>query len=237
MTGFWFTNFLNTFGPVVLGAWCIWGIVSVLLHELAHGWTAVRRGDPTPIDSGHMTWNPLVHMGAMGVIMFVLVGLPSGAMPVDPSRMRGKYGFVMVALAGPVMNLSLAIACIVVGGVIGAFVTAADLERIQAMEISSTASPQLRMAVFCFVGAWINIALALFNLIPVPPLDGSTILAGVSERYGRFVQSDAGRFISMFLFVLAFFFVGRVLYPMAFLASALGIGLIAGALKLVGVGP
>lgn len=237
MTGFWFTNFLNNFGAVVLGAWCIWGIVSVLLHELAHGWSAVRLGDPTPIDTGHMTWNPLVHMGAMGVIMFVLVGLPSGAMPIDPTRMRGRYGHVLVALAGPLMNVGLAVLCIVVGGVIGAFLTEADMDRAGAMEISSTASPQLKLVVFCSVGASINIALALFNLLPIPPMDGSAMLAGVWERYARFVASDAGRFLSMFLFVLAFFFVGRVLFPLAFFASGLGIGLIATVLKLVGVGP
>lgn len=237
MSNWWFTNFLDVFGGVVLVAWCIWGIVSVLLHELAHGWVAVRRGDPTPIDSGHMTWNPLVHMGVMGVMMFVFIGLPTGAMPVDPTRMRGRYADVLVSLAGPLMNLALAAGCILAGGVIGAFLTDADMTRVQTMTISGSASPLLRLMVFVFVGAWINLSLAMFNLLPLPPLDGSRILAGLSKRYEQFVSSDGGRFFTMLLFVIAFFLAGRVLYPLALLASVTGIFLIATVLRLFGVGP
>ncbi len=237
MTYWWFTHFLNNFGPVVLAAWCIWGVVSVLLHELAHGWAAVRRGDPTPIDTGHMTWNPLVHMGLMGVIMFVLVGLPMGAMPIDPTRMRGRYAHTLVALAGPLMNLGLAALCIVVGGVMAAFLSEQDLDRAMQMEISSSASPLLRLVVFCFVGSWINLALGIFNLFPLPPLDGSRIMSELSAGYARFVESDAGRFLSIFLFMVAFFFVGRVLYPVALLGTAVSMGSIGMLLRALGIGP
>src|SRR5262249_8984123 len=99
--------------PVLLVSWIVWVIGSIVLHELAHGWAALWCGDRTPIETGHMTWNPLVHMGQMSLLMFALVGIAWGQMPVDPSRFRGRYDDAKVALAGPLMNLALAITALV----------------------------------------------------------------------------------------------------------------------------
>src|SRR4051812_20537723 len=83
-------------------------VVSITIHELAHGVVAVWRGDRTPIDQGHMTLNPAVHMGAFSVIALLVAGIAWGAMPISPSRLRGRYAEAMVAVAGPVSNLLLA---------------------------------------------------------------------------------------------------------------------------------
>ncbi len=89
-------------------SWVITVIFSITLHELAHGLMALRRGDHTPVELGHMTINPLVHMGPFSLAALFFLGIAWGAMPVNPSRLRGKYGEALVALAGPVTNLLLA---------------------------------------------------------------------------------------------------------------------------------
>ena len=93
--------------PVLLGSWVFWVFFSITLHELGHGWAAMRVGDQTPRLTGHMTWNPIVHMGPVSLVLFALLGLCWGAMPVDPSRFRGKHADAKVAFAGPMMNFSL----------------------------------------------------------------------------------------------------------------------------------
>lgn len=103
--------------PALLVSWVFWVIVSIVLHELAHGWVAIRLGDRTPIETGRMTWNPLVHMGQTSLIVFALVGIAWGMMPVNPSSLRGRYGDAWVSLAGPAMNLALALVLIVLGGI------------------------------------------------------------------------------------------------------------------------
>jgi Zn-dependent protease len=99
--------------PVALASWVFWVIASIVLHELGHGIAAIRSGDRTPIDTGHMTWNPLVHMGPISLLCFAILGFCWGAMPVDPSRFRGRYDEAKVAAAGPCMNFGLAITCAV----------------------------------------------------------------------------------------------------------------------------
>jgi hypothetical protein len=86
MQGGWGFAELWEMRPMLAVAWAVWVIASVCLHELSHGVAAIKLGDNTPIYTGHMTWNPLVHMGRMSLIMFALVGLAWGMMPVTPSR-------------------------------------------------------------------------------------------------------------------------------------------------------
>ena len=81
----------------VLG-WVFWVIFSICLHELAHGWAAIWQGDRTPRETGHMTMNPMVHMGGASLIVFALVGIAWGLMPTDPSRYRwGRRGRIQAA--------------------------------------------------------------------------------------------------------------------------------------------
>ena len=85
-------------GLVAVLSWAFWVIFSITLHELGHGWAAIRQGDDTPRRFGRMTLNPLVHMGVPSLVMFALIGIAWGAMPVEPSRFRwGRRGRVLAS--------------------------------------------------------------------------------------------------------------------------------------------
>lgn len=154
-------------------------IVSVVLHELAHGIVAIWQGDDTPIHTGHMTLNPYVHMGWMSLIMAFVFGLAWGAMPVNPSRFRSRYGDAMVSFAGPLTNLLIAL------------ITASVYGFLIRRGIDSENQTMRSVQMFLGIAAVYNIALAIFNLLPVPPLDGSSVLANFSYGYSRWLQENA----------------------------------------------
>jgi Zn-dependent protease len=213
----WVANVLDMpNGKVVLVSWVVLVIGSIILHELAHGWAAIHRGDRTPIELGHMTWNPMVHMGQTSLILFLVFGIAFGAMPVNPSRMRGKYAGAYVAAAGPAMNLLLAIACMIFGGLVLAF---------EKQIGEPLAGNSLR---FFSLGVMLNVVLMLFNLLPIPPLDGSRILADFSPSYAKLWMSENAQWVALGLFLLVFFFAGDYIIPLGFSAADLGISFVAG---------
>jgi Zn-dependent protease len=170
-------------------------VLSVVLHELAHGWAAIWQGDRTPIELGHMTLDPRVHMGWASLAMLCCLGTCFGAMPVDPTRFRHRRSFVLVAAAGPLMNLLLALLAL----------TSLAVWKLAATDgvPGSLASKNLQTFVWTF--GYCNVALCLFNLIPIPPLDGSTVLAGLHRGYARLIESvgNPAVFLIPFLLVLA----------------------------------
>ena len=87
MHGWWMADLWQQ-NPMLLCSWVFWVILSICLHELGHGYAAIKCGDDTPRLSGHMTLNPIVHMGVPSLVMFAIVGIAWGMMPVDPSRFR-----------------------------------------------------------------------------------------------------------------------------------------------------
>lgn len=178
-------------------------VVSIVLHELAHGWMAMYLGDTTPRDSGHMTANPLVHMGTVSIVMLLLVGIAFGAMPVNPSRFRGRYGDALVALAGPAMNALIAIVTTLI---LALWIRIAGVGSNHVAE-----NLQYLLTVFGFM----NIVLILFNLLPVPPLDGSRVAADLIPAYRSFLATEGGQFLTLVMFLGLFMFSGRVILPMA----------------------
>ena len=179
----WWVHDLYQAGRTVeLVAWIFWVIGSIVLHELAHGWAALAQGDDTPRRLGHMTINPLVHMGAASMVVFAIIGIAWGVMPTDPSRYRwGRKGRIVVAAAGPAMNIALAL-LLLTAHVVWLRVGPTD-QLLYA-----------NLGTFLFIGGWLNVVLAAFNLLPVPPLDGATILSGLSGRASRLYQHpQAGR--------------------------------------------
>jgi len=181
-------------GPVYLFSWIIWVIGSIILHELGHGFAAIRRGDRTPIQTGHMTWNPMVHMGPISLICFGLFGFTWGLMPIDPYRMRGRHADAYVAAAGPAVNLGL-------------FVIATIFELLW-IAFGRFAGDVLYINIhtFFYMGMIINCIGVLFNLIPVPPLDGSRILADFVPGYRRLFETENGRMYALFGFMALFWF-------------------------------
>lgn len=180
-----------------VAAWTFWVLFSISLHELAHGWAALWQGDQTPRELGHMTWNPWVHMGGFSLAMFALIGIAWGMMPTQPHRFRsGRRGWVVVAAAGPAMNIALALVTL---SALALFVHVGPQEGLFAE----------RLNMFLFTGGWLNIILAGLNLLPVPPLDGSRILSGLSYRFYRWFENPAFRQYSFFA-VLAIFWLTPV---------------------------
>lgn len=201
MGGWWVHEYWNA-SPAFLVSWVVWAIGAVVLHELGHGWAAIRFGDRTPIETGHMTWNPAVHMGTMGMIVFAVIGLPFGAMPVDPSRMRGRHAESLMSLAGPMMNLALAAGALVAGMIWMGVGGGHWIPSVHANEPLYS-----NLVLFFRVGLWLNMLLMVFNLVPVPPLDGSRIVAHYSPPYRRFFfETENGRWVGLGLFLLLFFF-------------------------------
>lgn len=216
-TGWWVADYLHA-SPALLVSWIVWVIGSIVLHELAHGWAALAEGDSTPRDLGHMTWNPLVHMGGMSLAIFALVGIAWGMMPVSPGRFRSEHAEAKVALAGPMMNLALALIAIVLGGIwlnyfgwVGFGVWDAGLT-------------------FFAAGAFLNIILAVFNLVPVPPLDGSTILADFVPAYRELRANPRFAMVSFLILLFVFFSMSDAIVAPARDASHAGIRTVASVL-------
>lgn len=189
-------------------------VFSIVLHELAHGWAAIWQGDRTPIDTGHMTIDPRVHMGAISLIMLALVGMCFGAMPVDPSRFRSRYGDALVSAAGPLMNLLLA------------FVTLTGLS-IWMVNVGGSKELSVQggnLLQFLSVFGVSNIALFLFNLIPVPPLDGATVLASLHKGYARILRRVQDPRVFLVAFLVVFMVLGSSNYGLYQLASEIAGG-------------
>lgn len=146
-------------------------LVAFTLHELAHAVTADYLGDPTPRNMGRITLNPLKHLDPIGTIMLLIAGF-GWAKPVvvNPMNMRGnpRRDMAIVAIAGPLSNIVMA-------------TIAAIPFRLGLLQFTQTPTagiiPTLPFVMSEFI--WINLILAFFNLIPIPPLDGSKILFAV----------------------------------------------------------
>jgi Zn-dependent protease len=153
-------------------------ILSLSFHEAAHAWTADRLGDPTARMLGRLTMNPFAHIDLVGTILFPMVAMLSNVpligwakpVPVNPVNLRApRRDFAVVALAGPVSNLVLA-----AGGFL-----------VLALVSTGEVTGALHLA-FLRYFVYMNVFLAAFNLLPVPPLDGGNVLAGiVSEQAAR----------------------------------------------------
>ena len=152
-------------------------VISIVLHELAHGWAAIWQGDDTPQQMGHMTGDPMVHMGGFSLLMLALVGMAFGAMPVNPGNFRSRYGDALVSAAGPAMNFLLALV---------ALTALAVWVKISGSAIDG---PSKNGQFFLQIFGTTNIALGIFNLLPVPPLDGSTVLGNFVPAYRRWLDS------------------------------------------------
>ncbi len=177
---------------------------SIVLHELGHGFAAIAQGDDTPRETGHMTWNPVVHMGGMGLGLLCIAGIAFGLMPVDPSRFRSRYGDAIVAVAGPLVNGVLGIASLTTLAVL---VNQGIDTRIGGVEP-------------LWIMGLLNIVLCLFNLIPIAPLDGSAVLGNFVPAYRDFIRNPANARYGWMAFGVVFLLAGELFKVGADLAGA-----------------
>jgi len=151
-------------------------ILAITFHEAAHAWMATRLGDDTPKMMGRLTLNPLAHLDPIGTLLIFVVGFGWGR-PVmyNPNNIKsGRFGEMLIALAGPFANVIMAFVFALPG-------------RIYLLQHSSL--PQGQIYVFLATVVTLNIFLAAFNLIPIPPLDGSKILYLILENFGASPRS------------------------------------------------
>lgn len=179
-------------------------VIAVSIHEFMHAWTAHRLGDNTARDLGRITLNPVSHFEPFGFIGMVLIALGypfigwGKPVPVQPGRFRGRWaqkrhqGMLLVAAAGPLSNIAQAI--------------------IAAIPYQIAIRNEIDLGTIGFFLLWfirINILLAAFNFIPLPPLDGHKILTGLLPEFWRPVMAPLEQYGFMLLFLL-FFIGGRI---------------------------
>ena len=158
-------------------------IGSIVIHELAHGFAAISQGDNTPKTSGHITPDPIVHMGWVSIIFLCVSGMAWGLMPVTPSKFRhGRWSDIAVSLAGPVSNLILGTVAVVLVVI---------AERSGATMISGK---------FLMMAAQINFSLFALNMLPIPPLDGFHVYSQLFPKLKALATPE----ISMFLMFAIF---------------------------------
>lgn len=174
-------------------------IFSICMHECAHAWAALRQGDTTAADNGHLTLNPVKQMGPLSLFMVAFIGIAWGAVPVNPARMRHKYSHALVAFAGPATNIILAVIFLIL------IIVVFRLPQTEMMEM---------VKLLVIQGAALNIVLFIFNMLPIPILDGWTIFSYFIPAMDD-VPQDARNAIFFLLFI-GFFFFGTRLFEFAY---------------------
>mgnify|MGYP000104548768 FL=1 len=195
-------------------------ILGIPIHEWAHGWMAHVLGDDTPEHQGRLTLNPLAHLDPIGTLMILVTGFGWGrAARVNPYRMskvkNPRVGMALSALAGPLSN------------VVQAMILAIPIRLGLLSWLPDTQS--LRLSEVLFAAILVNIGLAAFNMLPIPPLDGSRVLVGVAPpKLADFIERlepYASLILVFFLFILPSFgidLVRWIVYPLQeFLLKAL----------------
>lgn len=191
-------------------------ILSIVVHEVAHAWVALREGDDTAQKLGRITLNPISHMDLMGSFLvpvglfFMTNGMIFGwakPVPIDPRKFRNyKSGDIKVSLAGIASNLILVVLFTLL---------AAVLVKVQAVSGGGGAALGFMIRTARF-GIFINLILAVFNLIPIPPLDGSHVMYHLLPRQWGAMYQKAGRYGMLILMGLVFLyppFFNLILWP------------------------
>lgn len=173
-------------------------LLAITFHEFSHGYVAYRLGDPTAYNAGRLTMNPLKHLDPLGVLAFIIMKIGwAKPVPVNAAYFKNPVkGMMWVAIAGPASNLILAIVSSIVAKLLIQFGTLLP---------SAILWPLLNMVA---ISIWINLVLAFFNLIPIPPLDGSRILSGMLPAKAAIFFYKMERF--GFIILLGLFYTGII---------------------------
>jgi Zn-dependent protease len=199
-------NLLLIQAPVIL--------LSLTVHEYFHGWTANKLGDPTAKLRGRLTLNPIAHLDVLGTILMFVVGFGwAKPVPIDARNFKDpRKGTLLVAIAGPISNLATA----VVAGII----LRPMIPRILTGEIAPGSIDSIVVIILVLALVY-GIALAVFNMIPIPPLDGSRVMYAILPDKYLYPYSRFEPYGVIFLFGL-FIFGGGIfrylLYPLSYIS-------------------
>jgi Zn-dependent protease len=196
-------------------------LFSLTVHEMAHAWTADRLGDPTARILGRVTLNPIAHADPIGTVLFPLVAMFTRApligwakpVPVDIRRLRHhERDYVLVAAAGPASNVLMAMGAALILAVM-------PISPLILGEPNASAP----LAAFLTSMVRLNVFLAIFNLLPIPPLDGGNVLSGLLPRQlaRTFDRIRPYGVILLYAIILTNAFVYLVLIPSRFLIDLL----------------
>ncbi|PLX43618.1 MAG: site-2 protease family protein [Deltaproteobacteria bacterium] len=189
--------------------WIFAILIAITIHEASHAWMADRLGDPTPRNAGRLTLNPIAHIDPIGAIMFIIARIGwAKPVPINPSYFRKpRRDDFLVSAAGPASNIVTAlIMALIFKGLL--------LWSPPMGHAADTPSALFFATKVAYISVWLNVGLAFFNLIPVPPLDGSGILMSLLPPH----MALSYRRIAPYgiLILLALFFtgiIGKVLFP------------------------
>jgi len=196
-------------------------LMAIILHEVAHGWVAEKFGDPTARRAGRITLNPFSHIDPIGTVLLPIMQIAlfgrfiigwAKPVPVNFAALRNpKKDMVWVALAGPGTNFTLALfsALLLRIAVIvePSAQMLANIEADPALLRSIGVGVSLLVPIVLMLNAsvWINCALMVINLIPIPPLDGGRVMVGLLPRNAAYTYSKIERYGIFILFALLFF--------------------------------
>lgn len=190
-------------------------LFAITIHEAAHGWAANKLGDPTAQMLGRVTLNPIAHIDPIGTvllpIMLVIMGAPpfgwAKPVPVNPLNLRDpKRDNLFISAAGPLSNFAVAAIALILLRILMAVSPSVNNYFHSVMGLSRGLHPLVGLAMILYYAIFLNVFLAVFNLIPVPPLDGSGILLGlISEEAAQKVEAIRP---FGFLIVLALLYLG-----------------------------
>lgn len=197
---------------IVLLMYAVLIFVAFPFHELAHGFVADKLGDHTARWNGRLTMNPLAHLDPFGTVMMLLVGIGyAKPVPVNPRNFRNpRQGMALTALAGPASNLLMAVVSV-------------GLFRICTFFVSNMVVLNYLFLGFVGILASLNISLAVFNLLPIPPLDGFRILSLILPAKWLYYADRYQQYITLGVFVLLFS--GLLDTPLYLLRKVVGNGI------------
>ncbi|PIS07859.1 site-2 protease family protein [Candidatus Berkelbacteria bacterium CG10_big_fil_rev_8_21_14_0_10_43_13] len=176
-------------------------LICLTVHEYAHALVATKLGDPTAKLDGRLTLNPIAHLDPMGTVFLLLVGFGWGKpVPINPRYFSKKSDEILVALAGITTNLILALACAI---------------PLRSLLASNQAAGASTLIVFLSVMVLLDVILAVFNLLPIPPLDGSHVVEYFLSDSAKYQYQFLGPYLLIGLILLDYFSSTSIIFALA----------------------